>query len=98
MVFYKVNHRYRPKIIVPYIEIIHNIDFLTSNDSLYVLTADNVKCNVIERKEVYYTDILDTIKEIYGIDYKQFIEKWQKVYGNNITTDWLVLIELNKIE
>ena len=44
--YYKVNHRYKDKMILPLIAVSNNIDFITTDNDRYVVTADSVKCKV----------------------------------------------------
>jgi uncharacterized protein YnzC (UPF0291/DUF896 family) len=98
MYYHRINHRYKPIIIVPYIAIEKNINFLSSKDKVYVITADDIKSEVIRCEQKQTDDCIDDIKALYNMDFETYISKWVKVYGNDITKEWLVKIELKKIE
>lgn len=40
--YHKVQHRYREELIIPYIALRNNIDFMLNKGERYLITADNI--------------------------------------------------------
>jgi hypothetical protein len=75
----RVNHKYREEIVVPLVAISNNICFLLERDKeRIVITADDVKCNVVDYKEVHIAcdEFESLIKRLYNLDAYTFIKKW----------------------
>lgn len=89
--YYKVNHRYREKIIVPIIAITHNVNFIMDSGDIYVITADEVKCKVTNRCIRNIFELEKDIKSIYDIPAWDFLKKWYGVNESLSSIDFFVL-------
>lgn len=95
--YYKVNHRYREKIIVPIIAITHNVNFIMDSGDIYVITADEVKCKVTNRCIRNIFELEKDIKNIYDMSAWDFLKKWYGVNESLSSIDFFVL-QLKKEE
>ena len=71
-----VNHRYKSEMIVPYIGLSNNIQFLFTHGERYVTTSDGKRCKVLECKELHICELEDKINDLYKIDCWSFIKRW----------------------
>lgn len=88
---YKVAHKYKPKMIIPFVGISDNIGFLLSKDVCEVLTADNVKCKVVDIYEKHICLLEDEIRKVYGIEPWAFLQKWYNAYDYMQSMNFVVL-------
>lgn len=95
--YHKVRHKYRDEIIVPYIAVQNNIDFMLNRGDRYLITADNVKAKVLESKELHLLELKDDIKRLYGISAWDYICKWHSV-DEHMDSLHLLHIKLRKEE
>lgn len=95
---YYIAHRFKDEIVIPFVALTRNIDFCLNNEEKKIcLTADNVKCEAIEFKEVHICELKDDIKRLYGIsNIGDFIERW---YGldKHMDSMYFLKIKLKKI-
>ena len=96
MIKYKINHSFKPKILVPYIAITHNIDFLT-NEVDVVTLSDNKEYYVLSKRiiNIMSNEGLKLVQEIYKCDTFIILQKWYKFDRNMSSLDF-VLIELKE--
>lgn len=93
--YYKVNHRYKDKMILPLIAVSNNIDFITTDNERYVVTADSVKCKVSFCCVRTLFQVEKDIEKIYGISAWEFLKRWYGVYDYLSSLNFFVL-ELKK--
>lgn len=80
--YHKVRHKYREEIIVPYIAVQNNIDFILNKGERYLLTADSIKAKVLGCKEVHICELKDEINRLYGMSAWDYICKWHDAEKN----------------
>lgn len=97
MGFHKIKHSFREEVIIPYVAITDNIDFLLSDEPKKILTDDGVLCNVVERKERHICTLADEIRRIYGIEPWNFLCKWYGAF-NSMDSQTFVCLKLQKID
>lgn len=95
--YHKVLHRYRDEIVVPYIALRNNIDFMLNKGERYLITSDNIKAKVVECKEVHICDLEDDIKRLYNILAWDFIKRWHGS-DNRMDSMHFLKIKLKKEE
>ena len=95
MVVSNINHKYKEQVVLPYVAITNNIRFLLTNGERYVVTTDNVKCQVESLKEVHICELEKVIHEIYKIDCWTFIKKWYASQGS-MGSMYFVYMKLKK--
>lgn len=95
--YHKVRHKYRDEIIVPYIAVQNNIDFMLNKGDRYLLTADGAKAKVVECKEVHVCDLKDDITRLYGMSAWDYICRWHTT-EKNMDSLHLLHIKLRKEE
>lgn len=74
--YHKIRHKFREEMIVPYIAVQNNIDFMLNKGERYLLTADGIKAKVTECKEVHVCELKDDIKRLYDMDAWDYICRW----------------------
>lgn len=74
--YHKIRHKFREEMIVPYIAVQNNIDFILNKGERYLLTADGIKAKVIECTEVHVCELKDDIKRLYDMDAWDYICRW----------------------
>lgn len=89
--YYKVNHRYKDRIIVPLMAVTKSIDFIVKDEEKYVITADNVKCKVkfLWIRNIF--DIQEEIQKMYQLSAWDFLSRWHSVYVNLTNIDFFVM-------
>lgn len=95
--YHHINHKFRETIVVPYIAIEHNIQFLTNKADRYVVYADGITAKVVESKEVHICELEDEIQKLYGISAWQFMQRWYQTYKNMSSMEF-VIIKVTKEE
>lgn len=95
--YHKVKHRYKEEIIVPYIAVQNNIDFMLNKGERYLITADNVKAKVLEAKEVHMCELWEDIDRLYKLSVWDFIVRWYNS-EKNMDSMHLLHIKLRKEE
>ena len=92
----QIFHSYKPKVIVPYVAIVHNIGFLNSKEEREIITSDGIKCKAINIKEKHICELEQEIKEIYNMDCWQWLCRWHKAYPY-MQSMLFVVMDLRKI-
>lgn len=97
--YHRINHSFRPEILVPVAAISNNIDFLVNdkNATRMVKTSDNVECVVESFEEVHICTLEKDIKELYGMEPWPYIMRWYKVAPAMHSMDF-VRVKINKYE
>lgn len=91
---YHLNHRYRDFLIVPYIGITNNIDFL-QDDERIVITNDKVEAEVVSCKIKNFFSVLDLIEKHYKMQPFDWLQTWYNVNKTLQSLD-VLLITLKK--
>lgn len=73
---YYLNHRYKDEVIVPLVAVSPNVYFLLDKGVRYVLCTDEIKCRVVDCKEMHICELVDDIKRLYNMDAWSFINRW----------------------
>lgn len=94
---YRVNHRYKETIIIPYVAISSNVSFLVSKGTKFIITADDIRCKVQSYEEKHICELEEDIQKIYGIDTWSFIKRWYKA-DKNMQSMYFIKIKLIKEE
>lgn len=71
-----INHRYRDVVIVPFVGVESNIDFVMSKGKKTIICADGIRANVVDWKEYHVCELEKDIQELYKIDAWSFIKRW----------------------
>lgn len=91
-----INHKYREEIILPYVGISNNLDFLMCKGERNVVTADGFTCKVVECEEKHICELESKIRELYGMDCWSFIKRWYSV-KNTMDSFHFVVLKLQKL-
>ena len=94
---HRINHKFKERMIVPFVALQNNIDFVMSKGEHYVTTADNIRCKVINWSEKHICELEDEIRKTYNLDAWAFIKKWYKWHPNMDSMHFVVL-DLKKEE
>lgn len=86
-----VNHKFRNMIIIPFVCLHRNIDFVMSKGEKYILTADGIHAKVVSWEEKHICELEDKIHELYGMDAWSFVKRWWKSYKNMDSMHFLIL-------
>lgn len=89
--YHKVRHKYRDEIIVPYIAVQNNIDFMLNKGERYLLTADGIKAKVMGSKEVHVCELEADIKRLYNLSAWDYLCKW---YNSEKSMDSMHLLHI----
>lgn len=95
---YTIAHKFRDVIILPYVAINNNYQFLINkNNNPVVKTTDGIMCNAINIEEKIIFDLEQDIEQIYGITAWNWLKKWNRA---NIGMSDMIMVkmELKKIE
>lgn len=76
--YHKVRHKYRDEIIVPYIAVQKNIDFMLNRGDKYLITADDVRAKVLESKEIHVCELEADINRLYNLSAWDYLCRWYK--------------------
>lgn len=95
--YHKVQHRYRDEIIIPYIALQNNIDFMLNKGERYLITADNIKAKVIECKDVHICELENDVMLLYNMSAWDFIKRWHGA-DNRMDSMHFLKIKLKKGE
>ncbi len=71
-----INHKFREELLVPYIAITNNIEFMLGKGEKQVITSDGILCKVEFLKEDHICNLEGMVKAIYNLDCWSFIKKW----------------------
>ena len=73
---HSINHRFRNEVIVPFVGITQNIDFVMSKGNKIVHCADGVIAKVTEWNDIHICELEQDIQELYHIDAWSFLKRW----------------------
>lgn len=90
-----INHRYKDEMIIPYGAMLGALSFLKHEGKKRIITSDDVKCNVVECREVHLCETEDKVKELYNMDCWSFIKRWYSTI-NKIDSLFCVYLKVEK--
>lgn len=95
---FKIRHKYKRHIFVPYVAIEDNLDFFKvyARDKIcHIITSDGIECDATNVKECCIIDAANTIIQIYSVSAWDYIKLWKKAfpYMDSLT---FVEMDLNK--
>ena len=71
-----INHRFKEEVIIPFVGISSNIDFIMSKGEKIIRCADGVEAKVIEWKDCHVCELEKDIQDLYHIDAWAFLKRW----------------------
>ena len=93
-----VNHKFRNTIIIPFVCLHRNIDFVMSKGEKYILTADGIRAKVVSWEEKHICELEDEIQRLYNIDCWNYIKRWHKATKGKMDSMHFLIIKLKKDE
>lgn len=96
MATYLLKHRYRECVIVPYVGISNNALFFVDKGDKYVITADNIRCKVVDVDYKHVFELEKEIQDNYKLDVLSFLKKWYDA-DNNMQSMEMVILKLEKV-
>lgn len=93
-----IKHKYKDEVIIPIVAMNNAYDFFIFSESAKrVVTADGVKCNVVEWGEYNICDIEDEITRLYNMDAWSFMKVWRNSFPQ-MTSMQFIKMKLEKYE
>lgn len=86
-----VNHKFKERMILPFVAITSNVNFVMSKGDHYITTADKIRCKVVSWSEKHICDLEEEIQKLYGIDAWSFVKRWYKSAPQMDSMHFLVL-------
>ena len=97
MATYQLKHRYREEVVVPYVAIGDNCQFILDEGDRYVYTADGMRCLVEKCEYKHIFELEGKIKEDYKLDLLSFLKRWYDM-DSNMQSMEMVVLKLKKID
>ncbi len=96
--YHFIDHSFKPKILVPYCAISHNVDYMLCKPKK-VRLSKKVKAEIMLSREVSICEpeIELFIHNTYGMSTWDFIKRWHKKYPYMVSLSF-VLIELKEVK
>ena len=94
---HRILHKFREIVILPIHAITNNLDFIMCKGNKTVTTADNVKCKVVQWKELHLLGSDDEIRKLYGISAWDYSMKFYE-YDKDMQSMTLIKMKLEKEE
>lgn len=92
-----VAHKFREDIIIPYIALTENIDFLLCDGKKTIQTKDGVRCECVSYEHKHIFEMEEDIKTLYGIETYDFLKRWYN-FDNAMDSLHFIKMKLKKIE
>lgn len=92
---HRILHKFREIVILPIHCITNNIDFVMCTGKKTVATADNVKCKVVQWKELHLLDAEEEIQKLYNMSAWDYAKKFYD-YDKNMQSMTLIKMKLEK--
>ena len=86
-----VNHKFKERMILPFVAITSNVNFVMSKGDHYITTADKIRCKVVNWNEKHICELEEEIQKLYGIDAWSFVKRWYKSAPQMDSMHFLVL-------
>lgn len=96
MATYRLKHRYREEVIVPYVGIEQNAKFLVDKEDKFVYTADGIRCKVESCDYIHILDLEEKIKNGYNMDITSFLKRWYDT-DKRMQSMEMIVLKLNKV-
>lgn len=95
---YKIQHTFKPMVIVPMAAIYPNHEWLFDRKKKMVITSDNIMAKVMEEDKLHFLseDMSNAVKTIYNTDVLTFGRKWMLSMG--ISTMEFLFLRLEKYD
>ena len=88
---HSINHRFKEEVVVPFVGITDNVNFIMSKGDKIVYCADGTHAKVIDWSDCHICTLEDDIQRIYGIDTWPFIKRW---YSSEKRMDSMTFIKM----
>lgn len=92
---HRILHKFREILIIPIHALTSNVDFVLCKGRKTVLTADNVKCKVVQWKELHLLDAEEEIQKLYNMSAWDYAKKFYD-YDKNMQSMTLIKMKLEK--
>lgn len=92
---HRILHKFREILIIPVHAVTNNIDFVLCKGRKTVITADNIKCKVVQWKELHLLDAEEEIQKLYGMSAWNYAKKFYD-YDKNMQSMTLIKMKLEK--
>ncbi len=86
---YYICHSFKEEILVPYVAIRNNIQFLESRVNQRVITADGVRCKVVWLEVKNICECEELIKSLYATEPWEFLCAWHKSKPEMVSLDFV---------
>lgn len=73
-----INHRFREELIVPFVGITNNVNFIMSKGEKTIMCADGIKARLLDWKDLHICELENDIQDMYGISAWDFVKRWFK--------------------
>lgn len=95
---YKIQHTFKPVVLVPMLAIYPNHFWVMDKKKKLVVTSDNVMASVMSEEKIHFLskEMHDIVTEVYKTDVLSFGRKWYQVM--DINTMEFVFLRLVKHE
>ena len=90
-----VNHKFKERMILPFVAVTSNIDLVMNKGDHYITTADNIRCKVVNWSEKHICELEEEIHKLYGIDAWSFVKRWYKS-APQMGSMYFLVIDLKK--
>ena len=74
--YHAINHRFRENVILPFVGIEKNVDFIMSKGDKIIRCADGVEAKVLEWQDLHICELEKDIQDLYHIDAWSFLKRW----------------------
>lgn len=93
---YKINHRFKEEVIIPYMGLSNNIQFFCDKGEKQILCSDGTLCDLKFFEEKKLFEFEDDIRRLYNLDAYTFLKKWYGV-SKYIDSLWFLRMRLKKL-
>ena len=76
---YYIKHKFREKIVVPYVGIYPNIFSLSAIVGKTAVTSDHKQCTIVKVEEVHICEAEGIIYKLYNMNIGEYLLKWYKI-------------------
>lgn len=76
---YFIKHKFREKIVVPYVGIYPNIFRLDEIVGKTAMTSDHKECTIVKAEEVHICEAEGRIHKLYNMTIGEYLLKWYKI-------------------
>jgi hypothetical protein len=92
-----VAHKFKEDIIIPYIALSNNLDYLLCDGKKTIHTKDGVMCECVSYEHKHIFEMEEDIKTLYGIETYDFLKRWYN-FDNAMQSLYFIKMKLKKIE